>query len=433
VSAILPLSFFLDLARPSGLHRVVDRALLLPLLSPRLPAVLTASPPPDRFSLFMQHVVRTIEREIIQTQSAELTESLKSLDWHSIEPQLAAHVFAEALLAANVMLCSVRFFKYLKLLKGMQLIWATLTSAVAEIVSFFVVFFTMFFGFMLCAYTVFGPNASSFSTLGSSTLSLLRMLLLSSGDYDVIAEANPNFAPIFFIVYMFLFYFLIIHVFIAIILDAWRLESELRAARLKEEGEADESANLVGDLRMYVEDLVRRVLLTPGAFLGSVVATLKGMFIVSAERKLFLSDSELLNRLQGWKAKARNADVMFLSPQLVKEALTGDVRNMRVIQDAQIDEIWSHINEKYYLTQQVKDLALAETGGQIIKPVVEQEAALSVLKRVFFGFKVMKDEQRKNLDELSRRVQNLNTLQDQVFRSITSVNLKVGEFAVTGS
>ena len=127
----------------------------------------------------------------------------------------------------------MRFFQFLRLLPGIELVHRTLTRAVEDISMYFVLFGLMFLAFTLCAFLVFGPLLEDFKDMGVATISLLRMAL---GDfqYSELRNANPAFAPIFFLFFTIIFFFLLMNIFLAIVLDSWQRESE-KYERLRKE------------------------------------------------------------------------------------------------------------------------------------------------------------------------------------------------------
>ena len=83
----------------------------------------------------------------------------------------------------------------------------------------------MFCGFVFSGYVLFGPRSDDFKTLQSSSVTLLRM---SIGDIEFhkFIEGDRQIAPMYFVLFTVLFYFIMTNIFLSIILDVWHKEKK---------------------------------------------------------------------------------------------------------------------------------------------------------------------------------------------------------------
>uniref|UniRef100_A0A6P7F1D4 Polycystin-2-like isoform X3 n=1 Tax=Diabrotica virgifera virgifera TaxID=50390 RepID=A0A6P7F1D4_DIAVI len=89
-----------------------------------------------------------------------------------------------------------------------------------DILGFSIMFFIIFFAYAELGYLVFGHQVENFSTFSISMFTLLRTIL-GDFNYPEIEEANSVLAPIYFITYIFLVFFVLLNMFLAIINDTY--------------------------------------------------------------------------------------------------------------------------------------------------------------------------------------------------------------------
>lgn len=101
-----------------------------------------------------------------------------------------------------------------------------LLQCALDVLGFSVMFFIIFIAFAELGYLLFGTQVESFSTFGTSMFTLLRTIL---GDFDYmeIERANRILAPIFFLSYIFLVFFILLvqsllAVYVVVILPLFR-------------------------------------------------------------------------------------------------------------------------------------------------------------------------------------------------------------------
>lgn len=140
----------------------------------------------------------------------------------NIEP-LAGLSFEISNYAAGLALVSVAIvFKYLRLNTRLNLLWRTLRFAAKDLLAFVAIFFTMFFGFSVMGFLIFGSHTRNYHSLSVSLASCFQMLL-GAFDYDEIYTANPAMASIFFFSFMISIYLICVNMFIAIMSEYYSI------------------------------------------------------------------------------------------------------------------------------------------------------------------------------------------------------------------
>lgn len=138
-----------------------------------------------------------------------------------VEALAALADFQYGLTAANLFVSMLTIFKYLDVNKRMSLLGRTLVKAAGDLLTFLVFFGIVFGGFAITSHLSFGSSLYQFRTLGRSFTTLFKMLL-GDFDYEEMEErGNRVLAPLFFILYIGLVFFVLVNVFLAIINDAY--------------------------------------------------------------------------------------------------------------------------------------------------------------------------------------------------------------------
>jgi len=123
--------------------------------------------------------------------------------------------------AFNILLAAFRLFKFLRLNDRLFVIWKALKVASLEIISFLVMFFIMFLGFLLMGWLTFGPDTAFFNTFGNAFGSCWNFVLGNPPDYTVLTQSNRVLGPLFFTLFTIFVFFIMINMFIAILNDAY--------------------------------------------------------------------------------------------------------------------------------------------------------------------------------------------------------------------
>lgn len=129
-------------------------------------------------------------------------------------------VLANYFNSANVLLCFLKTFKYLGKFNSLSPLVRTLfVAAKGELKWFLVIFLVVFGGFGLSFHLAFGTDVEGFRDWTYSMITLFQMLL-GDFDYDELERSHRVLAPIFFVLYQLLVFFVLANMFIAIISGA---------------------------------------------------------------------------------------------------------------------------------------------------------------------------------------------------------------------
>jgi len=150
--------------------------------------------------------------------------------------------------SVSILVSFFKIFKYLRIEPKANMLIETMGRARREIMFFFFILLLFLFGFVVVATQMFGTGLSFFSSYMLSMVCLLNMLL---GVVDMYWElvstsSNPIIAIVFFIAYIFLMFFVLVNIFLAILNDAYaktkeQMDEREDAARAeKERREAEE-------------------------------------------------------------------------------------------------------------------------------------------------------------------------------------------------
>ena len=159
----------------------------------------------------------------------------------------------------------------------------------------------MFVGFVVCGYLVFGPARGLPHRLAHGLD--ITAHHLGEMDYFQLKQVNPVFAPIFFGSFTLLFIFILLNIFFAIMLDAWRLEAEARSQQKQDSDNLD----LVSWVRETALDhgWLQKLCNEPKRYVrracSAAIAKLLG------RKNDWMPKAQVLERLNEWKKKKRNA------------------------------------------------------------------------------------------------------------------------------
>lgn len=139
------------------------------------------------------------------------------------------------MVAVVVFFVWIKTFKYLNFNHTMTLLSRTLSQCAGDILGYTVMFFIVFLAYAQFGYLVFGPTTFGFHTFGDSIYSLFRIIL---GDFDFYAliRADRVVGPIFFVTYVFVVFFILINVFLAVINDSYvEVKSDMEDSKYRNE------------------------------------------------------------------------------------------------------------------------------------------------------------------------------------------------------
>jgi len=144
------------------------------------------------------------------------------------------------IIAVTLFIAWLKVFKYISFNQTLNELQNTLSTCASDMAAFSAMFFLVFLAYAQWGYLLFGYMVHDFRTYFDSVFALFRVIL---GDFDFVAitGANRTMGPVFFISYVFVIFFIMLNMFLAILFDTY--------AEVKEEmGEVDEDKFGVGDL-----------------------------------------------------------------------------------------------------------------------------------------------------------------------------------------
>lgn len=99
-------------------------------------------------------------------------------------------------------------------------LFETISEARMDLLYFSVMSLAIALAFAVVAYSLFGPHSEVFSTMNGASLSLLKMAFGRDyfKDFD---ESNSDISIPFFVIYSFIFYFVILNVYAAIVMRTY--------------------------------------------------------------------------------------------------------------------------------------------------------------------------------------------------------------------
>jgi len=139
--------------------------------------------------------------------------------------QLVIHYFALTIgsLRWCIRICAVNtiavFFRVLKLLRPfprMRLLMTALVRGVPDIISFVVVMSIILMGYVLLGNFLFGHSIYNFRSIAKALRGCFEMVL-GTFDYHAMRTVDALAAPLYFFTYMFMFKFILMNMFLAII------------------------------------------------------------------------------------------------------------------------------------------------------------------------------------------------------------------------
>ncbi|NWX79076.1 PK2L2 protein, partial [Alca torda] len=129
------------------------------------------------------------------------------------------------MIAINIFFAWIKIFKYVSFNKTMMQLSSTLSRCDKDILGFAVMFFIIFFAYAQFGYLVFGSQVEEFSSFQNCIFTQFR-IVLGDFNFEAIEAANRILGPVYFITFVFLVFFLLLNMVLAIINDTY---SEVKA------------------------------------------------------------------------------------------------------------------------------------------------------------------------------------------------------------
>ncbi|XP_022904660.1 polycystin-2-like [Onthophagus taurus] len=122
--------------------------------------------------------------------------------------------------AVCLFVATLKLFQFINIDKTMRHLTRTIKRSAKDVLGFSIMFLLIFVSFAELGYLIFGTQVPAFSGFGVSMFTLLRTIL-GDFDYAEIEKAHRILAPIYFILFIFLVFFVLINMFLAIISDTY--------------------------------------------------------------------------------------------------------------------------------------------------------------------------------------------------------------------
>jgi len=145
--------------------------------------------------------------------------------------------------SVSILVSFFKIFKYLRIEPKANMLIETMGRARREILFFFFILLLFLGGFVVVATQMFGTGLSAFSSYMKSIVCLLQMLLgIVEVYWDMVqSSSQPVIAIVFFMAYIFLMFFVLVNIFLAILNDAYAKTKEQMDEREQEERAAKEA------------------------------------------------------------------------------------------------------------------------------------------------------------------------------------------------
>jgi hypothetical protein len=293
----------------------------------------------------------------------------------------------------------------------LSLVWKTMYRAVLDILYYFLIFVIMFVGFLLCGFLAFGPHLREYRSVTNSASTLLRMVI-GEIDYASIRRVNPSFAWVFFAAYVLIFFFLLVNIFLAIILDAWHFEAD------RERAQRAEGLDLRDELKSGIEsrwDAFKKGWRSPRYWRDATRAALRTVRGNAASRRGFLSDAEVLARLQEWRRKRQNRATTHLTISALQNALEGP-NSREQVAEAQLVDIFQRCS-KYLVSIQDAQRMAADNDDDDDDPG-SKDMNMAELKKLQSAIGTLEESQRRTLSSLQDRLDALRVMQQQTVSKV---------------
>lgn len=139
-----------------------------------------------------------------------------------------------------------------------------------------------------------------------------------------------------------------------------------------------------------------------------------------SQTKIDMSITEVMKRLAAWKAETANQDILYMNFDHILEAMRGDNRNRRVVEDHEVGSVLTLCyvdpklkGESYFRTTKEKEeYEKAERAGGAVFENIETEGARQQrsLKKLFSGIRKLSFDQSKSFSEFKERMDSIQAV-----------------------
>jgi hypothetical protein len=210
----------------------------------------------------------------------------------------------------------LQIFKYLEVDPKYKMLTSTLKKSAAMLKTLVLSFCLVLVGSGQGFFMAFGVSTYSFRSFDESILGLLRMAV-GDFDYSELQGAQPVLGPIMFWVYIFLVFFVLMSMFIALIAEAFEEAKDEHAANKAKSHLSSGKLKLLSTKRLLQEAKTRRELASKTFFRHDKEEPERGMGLVSDDFirdlqpfdnavEVFLQEIERQERIDKRKLAAAN-------------------------------------------------------------------------------------------------------------------------------
>ncbi|XP_053953102.1 polycystic kidney disease 2-like 1 protein [Anastrepha ludens] len=135
------------------------------------------------------------------------------------------------MMAICAFLVCIKTFKFISFHSTVRHFYVTVSSCFRDLLGFGVMFIIVFLAYAELGLLLFGNEHNDFRNFYQSLLTMIRMIL-GDFNYETIERANRILGPIYFITYIFLVFFILLNMFLAIINDTYStVKREVKGGR----------------------------------------------------------------------------------------------------------------------------------------------------------------------------------------------------------
>ncbi|WKY04392.1 hypothetical protein Q1695_005412 [Nippostrongylus brasiliensis] len=286
--------------------------------------------------------------------------------------------------AVILFLAWIKVFKYIGVNKTMNQLSATLSRSTKDIGGFAVMFAVFFFAYAQFGYLVFGTQIVDYSTFIGSGYALLRTIL---GDFNFhdLERTNRVLGPLFFISYVFLVFFVLLNMFLAIINDSYvEVKAELARnedgegifdwiqKKLRRKNSNEKKLAVINDYKNElmnagypekdIDDAFEKVLITTGQEIND-----KALRDIGNEVKQHTERKKLVDGEQATSALARRVDLMDRAMFNLYDRMSGVLYQLSVLEHARVEAR----ENRAFLIGELKEVADVDIDRQQIERLVD--------------------------------------------------------------
>ena len=391
------------------------------------------------YGIFVVHIYDAIRKGIFLDDQLKILQALDSPNtFFNTSSLLKWYRTMQQLYAVNTILLIIRTFKYLNLTSGLASVFRTLSMAMRDMFYFFVLFLLMFCGFVFSGYVLFGPRSDDFKTLQSSSVTLLRM---SIGDIEFhkFIEGDRQIAPMYFVLFTVLFYFIMTNIFLSIILDVWHKEKK----RLETIHANKEDIRLTGDLKEMAMKYIKTIV-TPGTYLQILDVFRnprswpKFVWKKCCGKREDMGLEEIKERLKLWRNKRQNQDYNFVDFPLIVKALEGGHLNHKDVSDEQVQRVMAmckpppnsqilYIYDKKQMEEKDKALRQGQNSSPSMDEFAAKNVTLTSLKRLVQAVGMVHSNQNKFWGKITSSLQAIQQQSSSMQHKLHTLNNNMDE------